>query len=185
VDSSATLTTTWQRFTFTFAVGATATELSVALTNVTTGTAGADDYFEITGVQLELGTTATTFSRAGGTIQGELAACQRYYSKSYNIETAPATSSTIGAVAMKTAYTSSYQNMPPVYFKTTMRVSPTITLYSTGGTSGKIRSGAGGGTDVNGASQYIGSNGFVAYVDNVSITSDIELRFQFAAEAEL
>jgi hypothetical protein len=73
------LTTTWQRFTITGTVPATATELAILFAFSPTGTAGANDYLEITGVQLELGSTATTFSRAGGTIQGELAACQRYY----------------------------------------------------------------------------------------------------------
>jgi len=35
-------------------------------------------YVDISELQLEIGSTATAFSRAGGTIQGELAACQRY-----------------------------------------------------------------------------------------------------------
>lgn len=77
--ANATLTTTWQRFTATATLAATATQIAVAFDATWVGTAGANDYYEVTGVQLELGSYATTFSRVGGTIQGELAACQRYY----------------------------------------------------------------------------------------------------------
>jgi hypothetical protein len=79
VASTATLTTSWQRFTYTGTVNSATTSLSMNLYYTPVGTAGAADYYEVTGVQLELGSVATTFSRAGGTIQGELAACQRYY----------------------------------------------------------------------------------------------------------
>jgi hypothetical protein len=79
VNASITLTTTWQRVSITGTVPTTATELALQTYFTPTGTAGANDYFEITGVQLELGSTATTFSRAGGSIGGELALCQRYY----------------------------------------------------------------------------------------------------------
>jgi hypothetical protein len=81
-NSSITLTTSWQRFQFTASIGSTATEIAIALGYTPTGTAGAADYADITGIQLEVGSVATTFKRsngAGGTIQGELAACQRYY----------------------------------------------------------------------------------------------------------
>jgi hypothetical protein len=79
IVTTVTLTATWQRFTLTGTLPTTATEIAAYFTYTPSGTAGAADYFEITGVQLELGSTPTTFSRAGGTIQGELAACQRYY----------------------------------------------------------------------------------------------------------
>jgi hypothetical protein len=81
VSSTATLTTTWQRFTYTGSIGSTATEIGVNFEWTPVGTAGANDYLEITGVQLELGSVATNFSRAGGTIQGELAACRYYYER--------------------------------------------------------------------------------------------------------
>ena len=79
INTTATLTTTWQRFTTTVAVGSTATQLGLWFYTAGVGTAGANDYYEITGVQLELGSVATAFARNGATIQGELAACQRYY----------------------------------------------------------------------------------------------------------
>jgi hypothetical protein len=76
---SATLTTSWQRFQATATVNASATEIGFDFGYTPTGTAGANDYIELTGVQFELGSIATTFQRAGGTLQGELSACQRYY----------------------------------------------------------------------------------------------------------
>lgn len=75
---TATLTTSYQRFTFTGTVSSSATQLGININYTPTGTAGADDSFFVTGVQVERGSVATTFKRAGGTIQGELAACTYY-----------------------------------------------------------------------------------------------------------
>ena len=76
---NATLTTTWQRFSGTVAIGTTVTEMGVQFFAAPTGTAGANDYYEITGVQLEAANTASPYAPNGATYQAELAACQRYY----------------------------------------------------------------------------------------------------------
>jgi hypothetical protein len=81
INTTATLTTTWQRFSATGTVATTATELAVSIQETPVGTAGADDYFEVTGVQIDIGSVALPFRTYAGTIQGELAACQRYYYK--------------------------------------------------------------------------------------------------------
>jgi len=78
------VTTSWVRYSITGTVNAAATEIGFQITWNSVGTAGADDSLYITGAQLELGSVATSFKRSngsGGSIQGELAACQRYYSR--------------------------------------------------------------------------------------------------------
>jgi len=125
--SNGTLTTTWQRFTTTGTLGATATQFGLYFGYTPSGTAGAADYFEITGVQVEIGSVATAFQTATGTIQGELAACQRYYetfamSAQRNTMAAQSTSSAFGAM----------------FYKVTKRGTPTVTLPASGSGSGQI-----------------------------------------------
>jgi hypothetical protein len=130
ISTTATLTTTWQRFQATATVAATATELGFQSYYVPTGTAGANDYFEITGVQLELGAAATPFARAGGSIGGELALCQRYYYRNGNgggyalYGHGIAVNTTVAAILIPI----------PV----TMRVAPTAVDYSTLGLTDNI-----------------------------------------------
>jgi hypothetical protein len=81
VGTTVTLTATWQRFTATGTVGATATEIGIFVNNTPVGTAGAADYYEITGVQVDIGSVALPIRRTGSTIQGELSAAQRYYQR--------------------------------------------------------------------------------------------------------
>jgi hypothetical protein len=79
VAFSQTPTTSWVRYSITGTVSSSATELAFSLVWDPSGTAGATDYLDLTGFQLEIGSVATQFMRTGGNIQGELAACQRYY----------------------------------------------------------------------------------------------------------
>jgi hypothetical protein len=79
VNSTATLTTTWQRFTYTGTVATTATELAVNFYYTSSGTAGAADYYEVTGVQVEIAASASAYSPNTSTQALELAACQRYF----------------------------------------------------------------------------------------------------------
>jgi hypothetical protein len=124
--SSATLTTTYQRFSFTGTVNAAATQLGIQFYWTPVGTAGANDWCEITGVQVEFGSVATTFKRSngsGGTLQGELAACQRYYWRTTaGTSFGPVTNTGIGQSGT-VVYTF-------VKYPVTMRVSPTGIDYA-------------------------------------------------------
>jgi hypothetical protein len=123
ISQTATLTTTWQRFTYSATLSSTATQVAVRFDRTPVGTAGANDYYEVTGVQLEVGSVATPYAPNGATYQAELAACQRYYMRFAGGQTFS---------RYVTGYSSNtntaFFNFPlPV----SMRVGPTAVDYST------------------------------------------------------
>jgi hypothetical protein len=73
------LTTSYATYSITAPVDTASTQNLILFiwSDVTDTTAG--DFLYIAESKLELGSTATAFEYAGGTFQGELAACQRYY----------------------------------------------------------------------------------------------------------
>jgi hypothetical protein len=73
------ITTTWQRYSFTGTMTSSFTQLALVFSYSPTGTSGANDYFEVTGVQLEIGSVPTPFTTNTANPQAELAACQRYF----------------------------------------------------------------------------------------------------------
>jgi hypothetical protein len=77
VATTVTLTTSWQRFTATGLIPSGSNGGGVYFFYAPTGTAGAADYVEITGVQLEQNYQPTPFEQRP--IGVELALCQRYY----------------------------------------------------------------------------------------------------------
>ena len=126
------MTTSWQRFTATGTVASNVTEIGIEAFYTPVGTAGANDYFEITGVQVEIGSVPTAFKRSasgGGTIQGELDACSRYYFRNS------------AATSVFTFFTNGFnfsttQVMGVYTFPVTMRVSP---MLETSGTASNYR----------------------------------------------
>jgi hypothetical protein len=69
----------WYLLTLTVSIPNDGTANSLRLIGGVNNSQASGAYWEIAQAQLELGSVATSFSRAGGTLAGELAACQRYY----------------------------------------------------------------------------------------------------------
>jgi hypothetical protein len=79
VATAQTIGTTVGSFSVSAAIPSTATQIAVMFEYDSVGTAGAAEWFQVENVQLEASSTATPFRRNANSIQGELAACQRYY----------------------------------------------------------------------------------------------------------
>jgi hypothetical protein len=119
-----TLTSSWKQFTANFTVGSTVTEAAVALcwTPTTGGTAGVTDGFQFTGIQLEYGTTPSSFElRSYG---DEFQSALRYY---YRITDNTTSTHVYGSGVNTTTSNSLFNIVLPV----PMRVAPTATVSAT------------------------------------------------------
>ena len=120
------LTTSWVRYSVTFTVASISgktigTGSSLTLSFVQAVASGST--LDLWGVQLEAGSYATGFQTATGTLQGELAACQRYY---YRVSAA-ATNSNLSASGVIFSSTASNGLIP---FPVQMRTFPTSVDYA-------------------------------------------------------
>ncbi len=136
------------------------------------------------------GTTANIpFFRAGRNTQDELAMCQRYYEKSYDIDTLPAAVTGVGQVYVgcRANSATNIDPGPQVTFKVTKRITPTTYTFfaSTGATGWAWNNGAQvanpTGVDADGQSgfgtHYTGSAGLtlgLSYIVRGHWTADAE-----------
>ena len=119
--------------------------------------------FYITGVQLEQNTSATPFERR--LYNQELANCQRYYEKSYNIGTAPLTNTSEGTYNLGGSTNSGGNILAPIKFAVCKRAVPTLTGITLAGSSGNWTYERSGSTAVVTANAYwVGEAGASIYL---------------------
>ena len=175
VQQNATLTTTWQRFSYTGTVASTATQIGLRFDFTPTGTAGAADYFEITGVQFEIAASASAYSPNCSTQALELAACQRYYEQTF----ATAATESTNKVS---AYSDSNYCMG-TRWKVTKRVAPSVTVYSSnGGTANRVRQISNNTNYTPASIADIGIDGFNIFT-GIALSNMVD--FHYTASAEL
>jgi hypothetical protein len=143
IVGSVTTSTTWTRYTKTFNVPSISgktigTDANTSYIQLQFWLSAGADYatrassigintatFQIWGVQVEAGSAATAFQTATGTIQGELAACQRYYYRSSSAAGNPYSLFTQSFGANSTTQVYCSTRLP-----VTMRVAPTAVEYA-------------------------------------------------------
>ena len=154
-------------------------------TSSTQWTKTLNNFINITGVQLEKGSTATEFEHRG--IGEELALCQRYYTTSYSYGTAAGTATYDGSVKGE-SYRADRIDICP-QFKVAMRAVPTVTIYSpTTGSAGNVYFDHSVNADRTAVGSQIGMTGFGSCyrsAGDLSHSGDQHATCQYIAAAEL
>jgi hypothetical protein len=159
----------------------TTANLAPGQTNLAAAT---NNYWQVTGVQLEVGSVATDFEFLPA--QVELALCQRYYEKSYSHLVYPGTNSTDGYVAG--VNTNDNNQLTGWRYSVTKRATPTTRIWNIAGTLGSLSDTGENSTNINNGSWncYNPSvNGFRAIVGSGGLTSNRTYVYQWEASSEL
>lgn len=134
--------------------------------------------FKLCGTQLEAGEVATPFEQRS--IQKELEFCQRYYEKSYDINTSPGVITDLGKRIGHACYYG--RVLSNIFFKVKKRTTPTISHYSpaTGSANGRNES---SGSDISLGAFNINENGYC--VNRGALSADHTIAWHYIADCEL
>jgi hypothetical protein len=177
IPSFAQNTATFVSYTFT-------TNANVAnglgiLINTNTATVSGE-WVQITGVQLEKGSTATSFDyRPYGT---ELQLCQRYYEKSYSMASIAGASTNTGKGSFNVGAAANTFWRWTQNYRVSKRADSTFTIYSTTGASGNVR--LNNASDLAVSTEDAGENATAIFVSRNASLGDF-FWWQWTASAEL
>ena len=189
IANTVSLTTSWARYTITVSMA--------SLAGKTIGTSNfvglefvgaANNAIDIWGVQLEAGAVATPFKRNAPSIQAELAACQRYYEKSYSVDVAPGTVGGSGSIYQGVSSDAYANGTYTINFQVTKRVTPSLAVWSIGGVANVWTYHRNGVGDTNTGvtwTSWPGTRGGMAFVAVGAVHVTCTIWGHWAASAEL
>ena len=185
--ANADLSTTWKKYSITMVIPTGYKTIGCVIGFAGSPTDG--QYIDVKEVMLNIGTSAAPFQRAGGTIGGELALCQRYYCKSFNIDVPAAqnSGSSSGAISYMTLLNGANYHTLSVKFPVSMRAVPNpVTFYSINTATAKWSNLSSGLDSATGSYTQEGHNGFKA--TNPQVAGDLithTIAVHYSADAEL
>lgn len=186
-------TTSWTRYSYTFTlpsvggftVGTPSTSfLDVALYGNASATATSGN-FDIAQIQLEEGAVATPFRRNANSLQGELAACQRYYCSSYDVGILPGAGSTTGAAMGVISSSLTTFAGTNIRFPVTMRATPAVSLYAVNGTANQADAVGYGNISATVSTSRVGNSGIAAIDVATGRAGGTVIVFHYVANAEI
>lgn len=126
------LTPTLQRFSRQFVIPANATQIGIYFATAWTGTAGANDWWDLTGVQLHVGDVPLDYAHQR--FSDELLECQRFYANTFNHGITPGGNQGFaGAIAGVGNPATTRDVNVNWFYPVEMRAVPAISTYNPGG----------------------------------------------------